>query len=205
MNLCEKMIEMGGKPSGVLGRLLGRLMNLGHRDTYEWGLSHLSMKPDSVVLDVGCGGGAAVRLTAAMVPKGRVCGIDHSPDMVNLSRRVNKQFIEGGRVVVDHGSVSDLPYSDEMFDVVTTFETIEFWPNLSKDLKEVKRALKPGGQLLVVNRHPDKEKGDSHWIEFMQIRTSEEYRERLGDGGYVEISIDDRSKPGWIAVLARKA
>lgn len=204
MNLCEKLIEMGGKPSGVLGRLLGRLMNLGHREAYGWGLAHLSMKPDSVVLDVGCGGGAAVKLLAARVSKGRVWGIDHSWEMVNLARQVNKRLIEGGQVAVDHGSVSDLPYADKMFDVVTAFETIEFWPNLSEDLKEVKRVLKPGGQLLVVNRHSDQEK-DSKWTEFSQIRTSEEYRERLGDGGYVDISVDDRSRPGWIAVLARRA
>ena len=204
MNLCQKLIEMGGKPSGVLGRLLGKLMNLGHRDTFAWGLAQLSIKPDSVVLDVGCGGGAAVKLMAARVPKGRVCGIDHSRDMVNLSRQVNRQLIDGGRVVVDHGSVSDLPYSDDMFNVVTAFETIEFWPNLSEDLKEVKRVLKPGGQLLVVNRLPEKEKGDSKWMEFLQVRTSEEYQERLTDGGYVDISIDDRSRRGWIAVVARR-
>ena len=204
MNLCQKLIEMGGKPSGVLGRLLGKLMNLGHRDTFAWGLARLSIKPDSVVLDIGCGGGAAVKMIAAMVSKGRVCGIDHSRDMVNLSRQVNKQLIESGRVVVDHGSVSDLPYSDNMFDVVTAFETIEFWPNLSEDLKEVKRVLKPGGQLLVVNRLPEKEKGDSKWMEFLQVRTSEEYQKRLTDGGYVDISIDDRSRRGWIAVVARR-
>ena len=85
-----------------------------------------------------------------------MCGIDHSRDMVNLSSQVNKQLIEEGRVVVDHGSVSNLPYSEDMFDVVTAFETIEFWPNLSEDLKEIKRVLKPGGQLLVVNRLPEK-------------------------------------------------
>jgi len=61
MNLCQKLIEMGGKPSGVLGRLFGKLMYLGHRDTFAWGLARLSIKPDSVVLDVGCGGGAGVR------------------------------------------------------------------------------------------------------------------------------------------------
>jgi len=66
-----------------------------------------------------------------------VCGIDHSRDMVNLSSQVNKQLIEEGRVVVDHGSVSNLPYSEDMFDVVTAFETIEFWPNLSEDLPGV--------------------------------------------------------------------
>jgi len=205
MHLCQKMIEMGGKPSGVLGKLLGRLMNLGHRDTFAWGLARLSIKPDAVVLDVGCGGGAAVKMIAAIAPKGRVCGIDHSRDMVNLSKRVNRQLIEGGRVVVDHGSVSDLPYSDEMFDVVTAFETIEFWPDLSKDLEEVKRVLKPGGRLLILNRLPDKERGGSRWMESLQISTADEYQERLADGGYVDISIDDRSRPGWIAVVGRKA
>ncbi|MBN2099528.1 MAG: class I SAM-dependent methyltransferase [Dehalococcoidia bacterium] len=203
MNLCEKLIEMGGKPSGAPGRLLGRLMNLGHREAYVWGLAQLPMKPDSVVLDIGCGGGAALKLLAVMVSKGRVWGIDHSWEMVNLARQVNKRFIEGGQVAVDHGSVSDLPYADEMFDVVTAFETIEFWPSLSEDLKEVRRVLKPGGQLLVVNRHPEQER-DSKWTESLQIRTSGEYRERLGAEGYVDISVDDRSRPGWIAVLARK-
>jgi ubiquinone/menaquinone biosynthesis C-methylase UbiE len=165
------------------------------------------MKPDSIILDVGCGGRAAVKLLAEMVlkGKGRVCGIDHSSDMVDLSRQVNKRFIESNQVAIDHGSVSDLPYLDEMFDVVTAFETIEFWPNLSENLKEVRRVIKPGGQFLIVNRHPDQEKEDSSWKEFLQIHTSEEYRKRLGDGGYVDISIDDRSRPGWIAVLARKA
>ena len=56
-----------------------------------------------------------------------------------------------------------------------------------------------------MNRHPDNERGGRNWIESLQIRTSEEYRERLGDGEYVDISIDDQSRPGWIAVLARKA
>ena len=205
MSLCEKLIQIGRKPSGLSGRIAGRVMNLGHKNAYRWGFARLSIKPDSLVLDVGCGGGRAVNLMAAMVPKGRVCGIDHSREMVNCSKRVNRQLIEDGRVAVDHGSVSDLPYSDEMFDVVTAFETIQFWPDLSSDLKEVKRVLKPGGQLLIVNSHPDKEKGDRKWIEFMQIRTAEEYRERLEDAGYVDISIDDRSRPGWIAVVGRKA
>ena len=203
MSLYGKLIDMGRKPSGFLGRMIGSLMNLGHRDAYGWGLSHHSISPDSTVLDIGCGGGAAVRLLAAKKSTGKVYGIDHSLDMVNLSKKVNKRLIEGNLAEIDYGSVSCLPYSDDMFDTVTAIETIEFWPNLIDDLREVKRVLKPDGSLLLVNRHTASDK-KCKWTEFLQIHTSEGYRERLGDAGYVNISIDDYSKEGWIAVIARK-
>ena len=204
MSLYGKLIDLGRKPSGLLGRLIGSLMNIGHRDAYGWGLAKFPIEPNSTVLDVGCGGGAAVGLLAAKASDGKVYGIDHSLDMVNLSRKVNKRFIKGGRVEIDHGSVSCLPYSDDKFDIATAFETIEFWPSLSEDLKEVKRVLKSGGVLLVVNRHNTAEKEESKWTEFLQIHTSDGYREQLGDAGYVDISIDDCSKEGWIAIVARK-
>lgn len=204
MSLYEKFIDLGRKPSGLLGKLIGSLMNLGHRDVYGWGLAYLSIEVDSTVLDIGCGGGGGVKFLAGNVSKGKVYGIDHSLDMVNLARKVNRRFIEEGRVEIDHGSVSCLPYSDDMFDIVTAFETIEFWPNLSEDLKEVKRVLKPGGAILVVNRHCVTEKERRKWAEFLQIRTSEEYRDALHTAGYIDITIDDTSHVNWILVLAKK-
>ena len=203
MSMYEKLIDLGRKPSGLLGRLIGSLMNLGHRDAYGWGLANLPVESNSTVLDIGCGGGAAVGLMAVKASEGKVYGIDHSLDMVNLSRRVNKRFIKDGRVEIDHGSVSCLPYSDDQFDTTTAFETIEFWPSLSEVLKEVKRVLKPGGVLLVVNRHDTAKKAEGKWTEFLQIHTSDGYQERLGEAGYIDISIDDCSKEGWIAVVAR--
>jgi ubiquinone/menaquinone biosynthesis C-methylase UbiE len=143
-------------------------------------------------------------MLATKLPGGKVYGIAHSLEMVNLSKRVNKSFVGNGCVEINQGSVSSLPYSDNMFDIVTAFETIQFWPNLNEDLREVKRVLKPLGKLLVVNRYPDLEGQDASWAKALQIHSSEEYRERLSDAGYVSISIDDSSKPGWILVSARK-
>ena len=204
MSLSEKLMAQGGKPSGRLGRLIGRLMNLNHGRVYRWGLGYISTAPDSTILDVGCGGGEVVRLIATQVPKGNVYGVDHSLEMVRLSKRVNRSLIESGRVEISHGSVSSLPYSDEMFDAVTAFETIQFWPDLSGDLREVKRVLKPRGEFLVVNRYPGAEAQGSDWAEFLQIRTPGEYRDRVGDAGFAGISIDESSRPGWIVVLASK-
>jgi SAM-dependent methyltransferase len=204
MSLSGKFLEFGGNPSGLLGRFLGVLMNVGHSDAYHWGLDRITVKPDSIALDIGCGGSKAVILLAARASNGKVYGIDHSLDMVDLSRKVNKSLVQSGRVKIDHGSVSSLPYSDDLFDVVTAFETIEFWPSLSEDLKEVKRVLKPSGVLLIVNRCPGAEEQDN-WAELLQLCTPDEFWECLSDAGYCDIAVDDSSKPGWIMVLAKKS
>jgi len=64
-------------------------MNFGHTKVRQWGLSHISIKPDSCVLDIGCGGGKAVKEIASYVSKGKVYGIDYSEDMVELSKNSN--------------------------------------------------------------------------------------------------------------------
>ena len=203
MGLGARFLEFGGNPTGLLGRVLGMLMNAGHGDFYHWGLDHISVEPDAVALDVGCGGGKAVAFLAARVPNGKVYGIDHSLDMVDLSRRVNRSLIENGCAEIDHGSVSSLPYSDDTFDIVTAFETIEFWPDLSGDLREVKRVLKPCGVFLIVNRCPEPEERD-RWAEVLQLCTPGEFRECLSDAGFDDIAVDAGSKPGKILVSARK-
>ena len=204
MSITEKLMEQARSPSGLLGQLMGVLMNLSHGSAYEWGLDHISLEPASAILDVGCGGGRVVQLLVARAPQGRVCGLDHSPQMDELARKVNRTLIERGRVEIAHCSVSSLPYADATFDLVTAFETIQFWPHISKDLREVERVLKPSGTLLIVNRCAAPDSEDSSWGESLQIHDSEEYRERLAEAGYAHLSIDDTSKANWIAVRSQK-
>lgn len=204
MGFSEKLMDQGGKPSGLLGRCIGFLMNLNHSGVYKWGLGAISPASNATVLDIGCGGGEAVKLLAMNCPEGKIYGLDHSPEMVSLASKVNQAFVEKNRVQIDYGSVSALPYSDCLFDIVTAFETIQFWKNLDADLKEVLRVLKPTGKLLIVNRYPDLEGRNANWAEFLQIRSSKEYHERLSHAGYGDISTDIASKAGWILVSARK-
>jgi len=142
-------------------------------------------------------------MLAELVPDGHVCGVDHSLDMVELAKRVNKAHIRSGRVKIRQGSVLSLPYADDAFDVVTALETIQFWPDINEDLKEVNRVLKPQGELLIVNRCPDLEGRASSWADVLQIRSSDEYRERLSGAGYVDVSTDT-TKHGWILAVAKK-
>ena len=135
------------KPKGKLGQIQLKSMNKEHTPVALWGLKHLDIKSDDIILDVGCGGGININRMAKNAKK--VYGVDYSIDSVKVSREVNRQEIYDGKVEVVQGDVQSLPFEDETFDIVTAFETVYFWPNIEKCFGEVKRVLKPGGIFLI--------------------------------------------------------
>ena len=138
-------------PTGVSGRKVAANMNKGHWDLTTWGLKHVSINSDSVILDVGCGGGKTISRLARRAVQGKVYGIDHSADMVDYSRQVNKKLIAANRVEIMQGSVEKTGFNDEFFDFVTAIETYYFWPNLAEAFEEIKRILKKEGCLLIIS------------------------------------------------------
>lgn len=135
------------KPKGKLGKIQLKSMNKEHTPVSLWGLKHLDISQEDIVLDIGCGGGINVNTMAQKAKK--VYGIDYSIESVNLSREVNDDLIKRGIVEIHNGNVKDLPYDDNAFDIVTAFETVYFWPDIEKCFGEVKRVLKPGGIFLI--------------------------------------------------------
>ena len=54
-------LENTRRPAGLGGKLMVRMMNVGHRALARWGLRFLLLSADAKVLDCGCGGGANIR------------------------------------------------------------------------------------------------------------------------------------------------
>lgn len=135
------------KPKGKLGNIQLKSMNKEHTPVSLWGLKHLNIKSDDVILDIGCGGGININRMSKKAKK--VYGVDYSIESVKLSREVNRQEIYDGKVEVLKGNVADLPFEDDTFDIVTAFETVYFWPDIENSFGEVKRVLKPGGIFLI--------------------------------------------------------
>ena len=135
------------KPEGKLGNIQLKSMNKEHTPVSLWGLKHLNISQEDVILDIGCGGGMNINRMAQGAKK--VYGVDYSIESVNLSKEVNEDLIKEGRVEVHEGNVMDLPFEDNSFDIVTAFETVYFWPDIVKSFGEVKRVLKPGGMFLI--------------------------------------------------------
>ena len=135
------------KPKGKLGNIQLKSMNKEHTPLALWNLKHLNIKPDDIVLDVGCGGGININRMAEKAKK--VYGVDYSIESVKLSREVNRDLIGQGKVEVLEGDVQSLPFEDNTFDIITAFETVYFWPNIEKSFGEVKRVLKTGGTFMM--------------------------------------------------------
>ena len=101
--VCDAMAEQPDLmdqyrcPTGQRGRQVAALMNRGHEPLTLWGLTKVRIELDYVILDVGCGGGKAVSRLAQLTPQGKVFGIDHSADMVEYSRKVNRTLIAQNR------------------------------------------------------------------------------------------------------------
>ncbi|MBQ2832063.1 class I SAM-dependent methyltransferase [Methanobrevibacter sp.] len=127
------------KPKGKLGNIQLKSMNKEHTPVSLWGLKHLDINNEDVILDIGCGGGMNINRMAKKAKK--VYGVDYSIESVKLSCEVNKQEIEEGKVEVLEGNVANLPFEDNTFDVVTAFETVYFWPDIEKCFGEVKKSL----------------------------------------------------------------
>jgi len=101
-----------------------------------------------------------VRKLAEIAVQGKVYGIDLSEESVTVSRRTNRRFIKKGRVEIQNSSVSCLPFSDNLFDLVTAVNTYYYWSDLVGDMKEIRCVLKPGGKFMILG---EAYKGGKHF------------------------------------------
>ena len=204
-------VNQCSKPTGWLGRFTLWRMNLSHFKLTDWGLKHISIENHRTILDVGCGGGRTVSKLAAIATQGKVYGIDYSDESVAATKRTNAQWIDLGRVEIRHGSVSQLPFPDGMFDIVTAVETHFWWPNLPGDMREVFRVLKPGGTLICIAEiYKGANTTAAKLVEKYASRTGmtllsvDEHRELFTNAGYSNVQVIEERDKGWICGIGRK-
>jgi ubiquinone/menaquinone biosynthesis C-methylase UbiE len=206
MGITEKMLKQAAMPTGRFGALWVRLMNLGHSRVTRWGLGHISIDKGDMILDVGCGGGRTVNTLARIATEGKVHGIDYSQVSVAASTSKNKSLIEKGQVKILHASVDSIPFPDDMFDLVTAVESCHFWPDLINDLKEIRRVLKTGGSVILVNAMYGDERFEKRNSRLARIggftyHSPDEFRDFLRDAGYSSVRIEVLENKNWIAAI----
>lgn len=122
----------------------GQLIDAEHRGRYWWAAEIAAGKD---VLDVACGTGYGSEILVEAGAK--VTAVDISENaLAAASSRL------GERATVLAGDIRDLPLSDESFDLVICWETIEHIDQGDRALAEIKRVLRPEGILLVSSPNP---------------------------------------------------
>jgi ubiquinone/menaquinone biosynthesis C-methylase UbiE len=197
------------KPDRWFGRMFARAMNKSHAAMTAWGLDHVRIESQFHILDIGCGGGRTIEKLAAIARTGVIYGIDYAEGSVAVARHHNASLVGAGHVVIHKASVSQLPFPDNTFDLVTAIETQYYWPDLNGDMREILRVLKPAGRLVVIAEMYKGGKYDRiKWPVMWLLRSSHlsvnDHRELFSSTGYTNAEIFEESNKGWICGIGTK-
>ncbi|PID78234.1 MAG: methyltransferase type 11 [Deltaproteobacteria bacterium] len=178
------------KPSGQTSRC-AYTNPRGHYSSFRIILNLLALKPEDQYMEIGCGGGILLRSALETASFG--AGIDHSPDMVEVSRENNAQAIESGRAQVVQGDVADLPWDDERFSAAASANMFFFVEEPEKALAEVYRVLRSGGRFaMVTSADTLPVRLTLGWLYQLKSYSNEEMTEMLLRAGFCDIRVETR-------------
>ncbi|WP_196241727.1 class I SAM-dependent methyltransferase [Lactiplantibacillus plantarum] len=146
----------------VLGALIFlHTTTQGKYKIFDEAIRHLNLKPDSQILDLGCGRGALLtRIAQQLGPTGKVAGLDLwlSRDQSHNKLAVTQKNVDDlgltNRVKLVTGDMTKLDFPDASFDVVTSSFAIHNIKNEQARINAVKeaiRVLKPGGHIMIID------------------------------------------------------
>ena len=149
--LLRPLFTQFARPSGLLGRLAGRIMSKSDADD-RWIVDLLQVQPDDRVLDVGCGPGVTLALLADRTTSGLVAGLDPSDTMLRQAARRNEAAVRSGPIELRRGEVAALPYPNGCFTKACSIHSLYFWSSIEDGLRELHRVLVPNGLLILAVR-----------------------------------------------------
>ena len=140
--------------------------------------------------EVGFGNGKVVPRLMGLASAIAYTGIDYSQAMVAEAKTSNKSQIEGGRVEFHHASVEAIPFADDSFDHALTINTIYFWPEPVRGLAEIRRVVRPGGNLLVVVGTPEQMAKNAFTQHGFRLYADAQLRELFVNAGFREVAVE---------------
>ncbi|KAA9339639.1 bifunctional demethylmenaquinone methyltransferase/2-methoxy-6-polyprenyl-1,4-benzoquinol methylase UbiE [Hymenobacter busanensis] len=102
------------------------------------------------ILDIATGTGDFAFETLRVGPEVQVTGVDISEGMLEVGRRKVRERGLGHRIELQLGDSENLPFDDNTFDAVTASFGVRNFENLPQGLAEMRRVLRPGGKLVIL-------------------------------------------------------
>lgn len=197
------------KPQGQEGEKMLLRMNDSHGSMTKWAFEFMNVAESDRILDIGCGGGAALSRLSAQIHSGHLVGVDYSSVSVKLARKLNDADIQSGKMEIVEGSVEKLPFADNQFDKIVTVESFYFWPAPAENLKEVFRTLKSGGKFFLTlgiyrSEHMSEEAKESMETYHLFVPTIDELRDMFKNAGFSDIQPHTLPGEEWFCMEGTK-
>jgi ubiquinone/menaquinone biosynthesis C-methylase UbiE len=161
-------------------------------------LAHAALQGGEVVLDLGSGGGVDVFRASKLVgPSGKVIGVDSTPEMILKARELAEKH-DYKNVEFRLGEIEHLPVESSSVDLVISNCVLNLVPDKALAFKEIYRALKPGGRIvisdMVATSKSKKEIDYEEWAACIAgAITTDEYQALLQQTGFREIQYVDEN------------
>jgi trans-aconitate methyltransferase len=110
-------------------------------------IARLHLRGDEHILDIGCGDGKITAKMAALVPRGRVTGVDSSPEMIDFAAN-RYPPTKCHNLKFEQADAQNLSYSGE-FDIVVSFACLHWVKDHLAVLHGISRSLKPSGKMFI--------------------------------------------------------
>jgi ubiquinone/menaquinone biosynthesis C-methylase UbiE len=138
-----------GRPRGLLGQIVGRVMARSNADFNKWivhEISELGTNDMGRIVELGPGPGIGLQETLRAFPEAHVWGVDLSPEMLSQCRKRNLDQVNSGRLTLVGGDVASLQEFGPI-DLVLAAHVLYFWHQPATELAQIHRVLRPGGLL----------------------------------------------------------
>jgi arsenite methyltransferase len=189
MALAERIALQLGRPEGLPGRVLGHVLNRTNRWINGRAVDRLRIGGGDSVLEVGFGGGGALSAVLGRT-YGDVAGIEVSDAMLAHARRRFRRELRRERLLLASAPASSIPFADCRFDRVVSTNTIYFWPEPDKGLREIGRVLGPGGRVVIATGCPEDMRRRGYDRYGFRIFRDAELEQLLEDSGFSEVAVE---------------
>ncbi len=196
----DKVRRSWAKQASFYDRSIGfferRLVGTSHR---PWACSRATGQ----VLEVAVGTG----LNLAHYPEGvSLTGLDLTPEMLEIARQRAREI--GRDVTLKEGDAHSLPFADGSFDTVVCTYSLCGIPDPNRALSEMKRVLRPGGKLVLVDHIVSTSRvvlGVQKFIELFSIPLGGEHMTRrpLQNAAAVGFNIVERQRLAFAGIVER--
>ena len=152
-SLLSKKEQVAGMFDNIAFRydFLNRFLSVGIDKRWrKKAINELQAMNPQKILDVATGTADIAIMASSLLNPISIVGIDISEGMLEIGLKKVERLGLQGKIELLKGDSETISFEDNSFDAVTVAFGVRNFENLEKGLKEIRRVLRPGGKLVVL-------------------------------------------------------